>query len=162
MDRRDLEILMAISELGTTSPEQIENETGVPKSTVHYRLQNLKESGVILNDLCDLDLEAIGLDVTVITEVTADYSEGYHDQVGDKLSGVEGVNQVYFTMGDTDFIVIANLADRSMVEDLVGEYERIEEIERTSSRFAISTIKDEPKRLQHYDIETLVENLLLE
>ncbi|WP_458207879.1 Lrp/AsnC family transcriptional regulator [Haladaptatus sp. NG-SE-30] len=157
MDRRDIEILKAISDLGEPSPKSITSETGIPKSTVHYRVEKLREQGVIEDDLYNIDLEAVGLNLTVISEVTARYDEGYQETVGEKLSDIEGVNQVYFTMGDTDFIVIAHVAEREMVEALIREYERIDEVERTSSRFVISTIKNEFAPLRDFELETLID-----
>lgn len=157
MDERDVEILKAISDLGEPSPKVIEAETGIPKSTVHYRLEKLREEGVIEDDLFNLDMDALGLDLTVISEVNAEYQEGYHETVGQKLADIEGVNQVYFTMGDTDFIVIAHLADRKMVEGLISAYERIEEVQRSSTSFVISTIKNEGTPLRDFELDTLKE-----
>lgn len=157
MDERDVEILKTIADTGDPSPKAIEAATGIPKSTVHYRIEKLRDQGVIEDDLYSIDITALGLDLTIISEVTATYREGYHEEVGRKLSAIEGVSQVYFTMGDTDFIVVANLADRTMVEDLIAAYERIDEVERTSSSFTITTIKDERTPLRNYDLETLVD-----
>jgi DNA-binding Lrp family transcriptional regulator len=162
MDARDIEILKAVFELGDSSPKRVEDETGIPKSTVHYRLQKLREDGVIKDDLFAVDLEKLNLNLTVITEVTARYREGYHEEVGTALSDIEGVNQVYFTMGDTDFVVIAHLPSRDKVEQLVAQYERIDSVERTSSKFVISTIKNEPYHLQDFDLDTLRDSILPE
>ncbi|WP_092907027.1 Lrp/AsnC family transcriptional regulator [Halostagnicola kamekurae] len=157
MDQRDIQILQAIAELGTGSPDEIAGHTDIPKSTVHYRLTKLKDAGIVTNDLYDIDLEKVGFDITVITEVAAEYDEQYHKRVGEKLADVEGVNQVYFTMGETDFVVISHLSDREMVHRLISDYERIDEVVRTSSRFVIETIKDEPNALNDFDSETLLE-----
>ncbi|MBV0926319.1 Lrp/AsnC family transcriptional regulator [Halomicroarcula limicola] len=159
MDEKDIQVLAAIAKLGTGSPEKLSEETDIPKSTVHYRLDNLREEGVITNDLFDVDLTKVGLNITVITEVMAEYSKGYHDKVGEKLGEVEGVNQVYFTMGDTDFVVISHLSNRGMVENLIQQFEAIDEIARTSSKFVIKTIKDENRPLNDFEMETLVETL---
>lgn len=159
MDRKDIRILAAIEKLGTGSAEEIAEETNIPKSTVHYRIDSLREKEVITNDLFDIDLEKLGLSLTVITEVWASYDQGYHDEVGQKLSDVNGVNQVYFTMGDTDFVVISHLANRNMVEYIVEQFEAIEEIERTSSKFAIKTIKDESRPLNDFELDTLLKDL---
>ena len=141
LDERDVRILFAIAEQGTSSTDTIPELTGIPKSTVHYRIKNLKENGVLKNDLLELDLEKVGIGFTVITEVWAEFGEGYHTYIGEQLSEIEGVNQVYFTMGETDFIVIGRLTSRDMVEQLVEQYETIDEIRRTSSKFVITTIK---------------------
>lgn len=155
IDERDIKILSAIANLGTGSPDRLHEETDIPKSTIYYRLDNLREKDVIKNDLYDIDYEKIGLSVTVVSDITAEYGEGYHDRVGEKLSEVEGVDQVYFTMGDTDFVVIARLGNQSMAEDLMTEYESIDEVLRTSSKFVISTIKNEPRLFNNFQMETL-------
>lgn len=159
MDEKDIQILTTIAEEGINSPDKIEQHTEIPKSTVHYRMNQLKERGIIKNDLCDMDLSQIGLPITLISEVYATFGEGYHSTVGEQLAEVEGVNQVYFTMGDTDFIVVAHVTDREMVESLVADYEAIDEIDRTSSRFAITRVKDEPYPINDFEYDTLIDAL---
>lgn len=158
MDERDIRILKAIADLGTGSPEQLHEETDIPVSTIHYRLQNLRERGVIENDLYDFDLEKLGLGVTVIVEVLSDYS-GSHDAVLDKLAEIEGVTQVFSTMGETDFIVVARLPDSDSVERLIRDFEVIDEVDRTNSTYVISTDRDFTRGIESYDLETLVETL---
>jgi len=158
MDERDVTILKAIADLGTGSPEQLSEETDIPVSTIHYRLTNLREEGVIENDLYDIDLEAAGLGVTVLVEVLADY-EGPYEEFGDRLLEVEGVTQAYFTMGETDFILVARLPDSDAVERLISEFEAIEGVERTNSTFVISSLRDDERPLRSYSLETLIEEL---
>lgn len=160
MDERDLKILKSIIDLGDPSPQLIEEEIDVPKSTVHYRLNKLREEGVVKNDLYELDLNKLGLSITVVSEVFAEYDEDYHERVGQQLSEIEGVNQVYFTMGDTDFIVISHLPNRESVERLIEDYESIDAITRTSSKFVISKIKNEPHALRDYGFDNLSELIL--
>lgn len=159
MDERDIRLLKAISDLETGSPERLHEETDIPVSTIHYRLNNLRDAGVIENDLYDLDLEKVGLDVTVLVEILADYTGSHHD-FEEKILGVEGVTQAYFTMGETDFIVVAHLAGREMVERLITDFETIEEVQRTNSTFVVSTLRDSHRALQNYSLETLLDELL--
>ena len=159
MDERGIRILQAISELGSRSPDVIAEHTDIPKSTVHYRINNFEQQGIITDDLFKLDLKRLGIEITIITEVLAEYDEEYHEKVGEKLAEIEGVNNVYFTMGETDFVVIANLANRDMVSGLISEYERIDEIVRTNSQFVVEDIKNEPYPLNNFDSETLLDVL---
>lgn len=158
LDERDIKILCAIAEHESSNTEEIHEATGIPKSTVHYRIQSMKEDKIIKNDLFEIDREKLGLEITIISEVWAEFGEGYHEQIGKKLAEINGVNQVYFTMGDTDFVVIARLTSRDMVEGLVEEYEAIDEISRTSSKFAITTIKENTNigMIRDYDEEMLL------
>jgi DNA-binding Lrp family transcriptional regulator len=157
IDEKSLRIISAIVKQRTGSPDTIAETTGIPKSTIHYRVQQLKEEGVIENDLFDINLEKVGLSITLLSEVRAEFEEGYHERVGEKLSRVEGVNQVYFTLGDTDFVLVSYLPSRQEVERLVEEFEAINEIERTSSKFVITTVKNESNPIADYETDTLLE-----
>lgn len=155
MDETDIRILKAMADHGTVSPNDIKEETDIPKSTIYYRIDKMKEDGIIRNEIFDLDKERTGLGITVISEVMAVFDEDYHQTVGEKLAEIDGVAQVYFMMGDTDFIVISHLPGQDHVEDLIAAFESIDEIERTSSQYIISTIKDGGNILSNYDLETL-------
>jgi DNA-binding Lrp family transcriptional regulator len=158
MDERDIRLLKAIADLETGSPEKLHEEADIPVSTIHYRLNNLRDAGVITNDLYDIDLDALGLGVTVIVEILADYS-GTYEEMGEKIMAVEGVTQVYFTMGETDFVAIAQLSSSDVVERLISDFESIDEVDRTNSTFVISTLRESHRALQQYSLDTLVDEL---
>lgn len=160
MDEKDIRILKTALVIGTSSPDKIQQHTDIPKSTVHYRLDQLREEEILKNDLFDMDLEKLGLSLTIISDVKAEFEEGYHKIVGEKLAEVEGVNQVYFTMGDTDFVVIGHVTNRAMVESIIESYQSINEIQRTSSKFVISTVKNERHPLNDFEHDTLVNALI--
>lgn len=159
MDERDVRILKAIADLGTGSPERITEETGIPVSTVHYRLTNLREAGVITNDLYDLDLEALGLGVTVLVEVLADYA-GEHADVASTIAEIEGVTTLLSTMGETDFVAVAYLPDDRAVGRLLREFEGIAAVERTNSTYVVETLYDDARALSSYSVEALVDALV--
>jgi|MGYP002760356295 DNA-binding Lrp family transcriptional regulator len=161
MDERDVRLLKAISDLGTGSPEQLHEQTDIPVSTIHYRLNNLREAGIIQNDLYDIDLEEVGLDVTVLVELSTDYHGSHHD-FEETILDVEGVSQAYFTMGETDFVVVAHLPDREFVERLITDLETIDEVRGTNSTFVVSTLRHSTRTFEHYDLETLLSELTSE
>jgi len=158
MDERDVRLLKAISDLGTGSPEELHEETDIPVSTIHYRLNNLREQGVVVDDLYDFDLDELGLGVTVVLEVLTSY-EGTYEEVGEKISDVEGVTQTFFTMGETDFMVLARLPHSDDVERLISDFEAIPEVDRTNSTFVVARQKDTQRALRSYELETLLEEL---
>ncbi|MEZ3116017.1 Lrp/AsnC family transcriptional regulator [Halobaculum sp. MBLA0147] len=159
MDERDVKILKAVSDLETGSIERVSEHTGIPVSTIHYRLNNLREEGVIDNDLYDLDLDALGLGVTVVLEVLTSYDDG-HAAMGEEIAEVEGVTQVFFTMGETDFVVIARLPDSDDVERLISDFERLDHVDRTNSTFVVARERDTTRPLQSYSEASLVEALV--
>lgn len=158
MDERDVRLLKAISDLGTGSPEELHEETDIPVSTIHYRLNNLRDEGIVENDLYDLDLDELGLGVTVVLDVYTSY-EGGHETVAEKINDVEGVTQTLFTMGETDFVVVARLPHSDDVERLISDFEAIPQVDRTNSTFVVAREKDTTRPLQSYSLETLLEEL---
>jgi DNA-binding Lrp family transcriptional regulator len=159
MDERDVRLLKAISESESGSPERLHEETGIPVSTIHYRLNNLRDAGVIENDLYDVDLEALGLDTTAVVDVDAD-CDGDHAAVGEKICEVEGVTQAFHTTGDTDFAVEARLPGIDHLERLVSAIESIDAVEGTNSRVVMDAVADVSRPLQSYSTERLVEELV--
>ncbi len=156
MDQKDIQILNALQKRETTSTETVSEATGIPLSTVHYRLNNLRDEGVITNERLDIDLEAFGLGVTVLVEVfIGDHLP--HDEIGETIADIEGVTKVFFTMGSTDFVALARLPDSDSVERLVSEFEALDAVARTDSTFVIERELDSRYPLNQYDEETLVE-----
>ncbi|QCC49400.1 Lrp/AsnC family transcriptional regulator [Halobellus limi] len=157
MDDRDLKILLSIERLGTKNIEKISEDTQIPSSTIHYRLNRMEENGVINDDTFSVELDKLGLSITVITDVMADFSEGYQETIGEKLSNIEGVNQVYFIMGEIDFVVISHLPNRDSIEQLVNDFQDIEGINRTNSKFVVTRYKIGGNPVGDYTFNTLME-----
>lgn len=158
MDDRDVRLLKAIAELGTGSPERLHEETDIPVSTIHYRLNNLRDAGVVENDCYDLDLDALGLGVTVILEVLTDYS-GSHEEVAEDVEAIEGVTQLFSTMGETDYVAIARLSDGDDVGRLIRDFETVDAVERTNSTYVIDELHEDSRALESYSMETLLATL---
>ncbi|WP_255196865.1 Lrp/AsnC family transcriptional regulator [Halorarius litoreus] len=159
MDERDVRILKAIADLETGSPEALHEATDIPVSTIHYRLNNLREAGVIENDLYDFDLDELGLGVTVLVEVLADYS-GHHEAVAEAILGIEGVTHLFSTMGETDFVAVAQLPGDDTVGDLLRDFEEVPEVERTNSTYVIDTLYEDDRALSSYSVESLLAALV--
>jgi Lrp/AsnC family leucine-responsive transcriptional regulator len=159
MDEKDIRILKSLEELETTSTEAVSNATGIPISTIHYRLNNLREAGVITNNRLDVDLDKLGLGVTILVEVfTKDDQD--HTECGQVIADVEGVTKVFFTMGGTDFIALARLPNSDSVGRLISEFEALEQVARTNSTFVIERELDSHYPLQHYSETRLLEELV--
>ncbi|WP_231190149.1 Lrp/AsnC ligand binding domain-containing protein [Haladaptatus sp. DYF46] len=76
------------------------------------------------------------------------------------IADIEGVTKVFFTMGGTDFIVIARLPDSDSVERLISDFEERDEVARTDSTFVIDRELDSQYPLQQYTEETLIEEIV--
>ncbi|WP_227377180.1 Lrp/AsnC family transcriptional regulator [Haladaptatus halobius] len=159
MDEKDIQILKSLEELETTSTESVSEATGIPLSTIHYRLNKLRDAGVITNDRLDLDLDEFGLEVTILVQVFTKDNQS-HSESGQVIAGIERVTKVFFTMGGTDFIALARLPNSDSVERLISDFEELDEVARTDSMFVIERELDSHYPLQQYAEETLVEEIV--
>jgi Lrp/AsnC family leucine-responsive transcriptional regulator len=159
MDEKDIQILKALEDLETTSTEAVSDATGIPLSTIHYRLNNLRDAGIITNDRLDLDLDAFGLGVTILVEIFTKDDQS-HTESGHVIAAIEGVTKVFFTMGSTDFIALARLPDSDSVERLISDFEALDEVARTDSTFVIERELDSHYPLQNYSSESLIDDII--
>ena len=156
LDERDLEILWTISETGTRNIEKLEDMTGIPRSTISYRINNLRDKGVLANEVFDMDLEELGLELVVISEIHVDVRSHSIDDVGESIADIEGVNQVYYTMGETDFISIAYLPAHESIQRLMNEFGSLDGILRTNSKYVVGTYKNNRNPLSDYALDTII------
>ncbi|GAD51852.1 transcriptional regulator, AsnC family [Halarchaeum acidiphilum MH1-52-1] len=144
LDETDLELLEYIETDFDVSLETLSEQLDLSKSAVHYRLNKLKDRGVVEGVTADLDPLAFGLDMVAITEVSVTHESGYSEKVGVKLSEIGGVEQAYYTMGDVDFVVIVRVQNRNQMNDVIDQIVAINGVNQTSSRFVMDEVKSNP------------------
>lgn len=144
-DEVDIELLRCVESDFDVSLDALSEELGLSKSAIHYRLNNLKESGVIRSVTADLDPVLFGLNMVSITEVSVRHEQGYSDDIGSALAGIDAVEQVYYTMGDVDFIVLSRVQNRSQMNDVIDEMVAIDGVNETASRFVMDEVQSDPK-----------------
>ena len=158
-DEMSLRLLRYVESDFELSLDELSDELGLSKSAIHYRLNKLKDNDVIQDVTADINPLSFGLNMVAITEVRVRHEEGYSENIGESLASVSGVEQVYYTMGDVDFITISRVQNRSQMNDLIDEIIGISGVDETSSRFVMDEIKTSPKVMQSVS-ESVEESLL--
>lgn len=147
LDGTDVELLRRIERDFDVSLDALAEELPLSRSAVHYRLSKLKERGVVRGVTADLDPLAFGLDMVAVTDVSVTHEEGYSEEIGTELAAISGVEQVYYTMGDVDFVTILRVRDRDRMNEVINRIVAIEGVTETSSRFVMDEVKSSPKVL---------------
>lgn len=143
LDETDLELLQQVETDFDVNLETIADELDLSKSAVHYRLNKLKERGVIQGITADVDPLALGLELTAITDVMVAHERGYSEDIGETLLGLDGVEQVYYTMGDVDFVAVSRVQTRDQLNDLIDRIVAIDGVNETSSKFVLREFDDD-------------------
>ena len=87
------------------------------------------------------------------------HEQGYSEAIGEELNAIDGVEQVYYTMGDVDFITITRVQDRDQMNEVIESMVAIEGVNETSSRFVMDEIESHPTVLKNIS-ESIRENVL--
>ena len=141
LDEQDLRLLERIEADFDASLEELADELELSKSAVHYRLKKLRERGVIRGVTADVDPLALGLSMMTITEISVDHESGYAEDIGTDLTELDGVSEVYYTMGDVDFVVVSRAQNREQMNTLIDAIVSIDGVNETSSRFVMKELK---------------------
>jgi DNA-binding Lrp family transcriptional regulator len=141
LDEADLELLARVERDFDVSLKDLAEELELSKSAVHYRLKKHRDNGTVRGTKMEIDPLSFGLNMMVITEVSVNHESGYAEEIGEQLSEIPGVQQVYYTMGDTDFVVISRTRNRERTNQLIDDVVSINGVNETSSQFVMKELK---------------------
>lgn len=144
-DEVDIELLRCVESDFDVSLDVLSEELDLSKSAIHYRLNKLKDNDVIKGVTADINPLSLGLDMVAITEVSVQHEQGYSEDIGTALAAIDGVEQVYYTMGDVDFIAISRVQDREQMNDVIDQMVAIDGVNETSSRYVMDEVQTDPK-----------------
>lgn len=153
LDDVDLRLLEHIESDFDVSLEELSDRLDLSKSAIHYRLNKLREEEVIDSVSADLDPLAFGLNMMMLSNVSVTHTSGYVEEIGTQLTDIDGVHQVYYTMGDVDFVVISRAQTREQLNQIIDEVIAIEGVDETSSRFVMKELKTGGNTLENMSEE---------
>lgn len=153
LDETDIELLECVEDDFDVNLDTLADELDLSKSAIHYRLNKLKDAGVIEGVTADLNPSPFGLEMVAITELSVTHEHGYSESLGTELADLDGVEQVYYTMGDVDFVAISRVQDRDQMNQVIENMVAIEGVNETSSRFVMDEILTSPKFMSNMSDE---------
>ena len=109
--------------------------------TVISRIERMEQTGVIKGYSARIDHEMIGFDLTVVIEITV--SKGKLLETEKSIAKLAAVNAVYDVTGESDIIVIARFRTRSELSTFTKELLSTPFVERTNTKLALTTIKED-------------------
>lgn len=155
LDEVDLQLLEYIEEDFDVNLEELSERFDFSKSAIHYRLNKLRKKGVVTGVSADVDPLTLGLNMMMISDVSVTHETGYASEIGSKLTEVDGVQQVYYTMGEVDFVVISRVQNREQMNRLIDEMVAIDGVNETSSRFVMQELKSDTNMLANMSAEMI-------
>jgi len=106
IDAFDLKILTALQNDSTLSQRDLAERVGLSQNACWRRLQRLYAIGMICGSHSDIDLSALGLDLTVFVMIrTRHHSKEWIDSFRDHVERLPEVIDFYRIGGDWDYLI---------------------------------------------------------
>ena len=138
---QDKKIISLLREDARMSYKEVAKKVGVAISTVHNTIKKLQEDGTIKNFSVKLDSRKLGFDVTVLIGVQV--SQGFMENVQDKLKDHPNVCQLFAVTGEHDLMIIAKFRNTQELDVFTRAFlQKIEGTQRTNTSLVLETIKE--------------------
>lgn len=143
-DEIDLKILRILQKNADLSITEIGDKVGLSHTPCWRRIKKMQESGVIKAQVCKLDAEKVGLDVSIFVFVRLDtHSSQALDKFEISTKSVPEIMQCYTMSGEFDYllrIVVATVRDYE--KTVKGKLLQLPHVGMMNSHFALSEIKN--------------------
>ncbi len=144
LDEIDLKILRILQKTADLSITEIGDKVGLSHTPCWRRIKKMQESGVIKSQVCNLDSEIIGLDVSIFVFVRLDtHSAQALHKFEISTKSVPEIMQCYTMSGEFDYllrIVVATVRDYE--KTVKGKLLQLPHVGMMNSHFALSEIKN--------------------
>lgn len=143
LDDTDRAILRALQADARKPFSEIAREIDMSSATVHDRVNRMEEAGVIRGYHADVDPKAVGFGTSAFVGLRVE--QGREDETLDRLTAIDGVQEVNLTTGEWDIILRVVAADTDRLRELM--FERIAETEgfsRSQTMVILGTDYEQP------------------
>lgn len=106
IDASDLKILTVLQKDGGISQRDLADRVGMSQNACWRRLQRLSASGIIRGTRTEIDLSALGLDLTVFVMIrTRHHSKQWADEFRAHVTRLPEVTDFFRIGGDWDYLI---------------------------------------------------------
>ena len=143
MDAIDRKILAQLQANARASLQDIGQAVGLSSSPCWGRIRKMEEAGVIEGYTVRLNAQALGLNDTVLVQVTLDsHSDNTLEKFGETLAAIPEVVEAYLLSGEYDYLLRVAVKDTRDYERLLRErLYKIKGIRHSQSSFVLRTLK---------------------
>nr|KXH74893.1 MAG: hypothetical protein AM325_11900 [Candidatus Thorarchaeota archaeon SMTZ1-45] len=126
--------------------KEMSKELEIPQTTIHNRIKNLAQRGIIKRFTIDIDGKKIGKGLVAYILCTVSYRSARGEkinqlEVAQVIKELQDVEEVFIVTGDNDMIVKVAVKDVDALNDFViFTLRNIEGVERTVTSVVLSEI----------------------
>jgi len=144
LDEIDIKILNILQEEGRTKRNVLAEAVKLSLPSLSERLNKLEEKGIISGYYTKLNLKSFGLDLMVIITVYIDSSK-YYNFFAENVKNTDEILECFAVLGEGSHLMKVVVKDSVSLEKLLSKIQSWKGVNRTHSRFVLSTIKETTK-----------------
>jgi Lrp/AsnC family leucine-responsive transcriptional regulator len=143
MDAIDRKILKVLQADARASLQQVGQAVGLSASPCWERIKKMELAGVIEGYTVRLNPQALGLNDTVLVQLTLDsHTDNTLEKFGEVLATIPEVLEAYLVSGEYDYLLRVAVKDTRDYERLLREkLYKIKGIRHSKSSFVLRTMK---------------------
>ena len=145
LDRYDRQLLAALQADGSLTNQELAERVGLSPSPCSRRVKALEEAGIITGRTTLLDQKRLGLDLTVILQISMDrHTPERFENFERTVSGFPEVQYCYLVTGqEADYQLKVVVPDMDAYQQfLLGKITRIEGVSGVHSSFVMRKVID--------------------
>lgn len=145
LEEQDRIILRQLQEDAKVKLQSLVEKLGISRSSVHYRIRKLRESGIIKGFYAAVDPKRAGYDVNTISLIQVSHRRSLNPGIGKELGKIPGVWAVYKLLGEVDFAILSRARDREDLQRILDEIRGVEGVERCNTYLILDSVKEDPR-----------------
>ncbi|MGD2200055.1 MAG: Lrp/AsnC family transcriptional regulator [Candidatus Bathyarchaeota archaeon] len=143
LDTVDIRILEILQNSARTPYSAIARELDIPESTVRYRVDRLRDKGVITSFMALLDPRKIGLNIIAIALIKVEANQ--LAEASEVLATFDESHHLFRSTGSFDLVSVVHARDIGHLDDLIERIKRIPGVREASVEVATYLVKVEPR-----------------
>ena len=137
LDKLDLQIISALTENADISYADLGKKLFVSGGTIHVRMKKLQDLGIALGNRLQVDLKALGYDITAFVGIYLEKSSLY-DQVAEDLKQIPEIVRLNYTTGNYSMFIEVVARDINQLKFVLhDQLQKIKGIERTETLISL-------------------------
>lgn len=137
IDNLDRDILNELLRNARIPYAEIAKKFAVSPSTIHVRVEKMKQAGIIVGTRVDINMKQLGFDVCCFICIILKRAKDYHTALK-KLDEVDEVVEVYYTTGQYSIFIKVMCRSIDALQDvLINKIQTIDEIQSTETLISL-------------------------
>jgi Lrp/AsnC family transcriptional regulator for asnA, asnC and gidA len=141
VDEIDLKIIRLLQEDSRSSFNKIAANLGIAVGTLHSRVKNLEDEGILKGYTAIVDPNKLGLSLTALILIQADGR--YLPEVEKELAKLYDVISIYDITGNYDIAITARFKEGAMLDNFIKNILRMPHVNKTVTNVVLNVIKED-------------------